>query len=310
MNIENIVVVSPMYKEIRAIIESKNLKNNFRYLPEEDVTQEDLSWADAIVSFNTKTDFDYSHVKWVHSLGAGVDRLLFKKDWSENVLLTRTICSFGQRIAEYCLSYILKDIQLHDHFRELKMQKKWQLFTPKLLKNQKVMIYGTGEIGQKTAEIFTSLGVEVFGVSLSGKQKKFFKEVMTVESHFSQLPKMNYLINTLPLTENTEGLFDEKIFSTLSNAGFVNVGRGASLNENDLLHALDHNHLRFAVLDVFAEEPLPEENPLWNHLNVFITPHISAVTTPHEGVDCFIETLTNIEENKPLHNKVDVIKGY
>jgi glyoxylate/hydroxypyruvate reductase A len=83
---------------------------------------------------------------------------------------------------------------------------------------------------------------------------------------------MNYLINTLPLTENTEGLFDEKIFSTLSNAGFINVGRGASLNEKALIHALDHNHVRVAVLDVFAEEPISEDHPFWNHPNVCVTP--------------------------------------
>lgn len=310
MNIKNILVVSPMYKEIETMIESKGLQKKFRYLPEEEMTHDDLVWADAFVSFNLKTNYDYSHLKWVHSLGAGVDRFLFKNDWNEGVLLTRTICSFGQRIAEYCLSYILKDIQFHDQFQELKLQKNWHPITPGLLNEQKVMIYGTGEIGQKTAKIFSSLGVEVYGVSLSGKEKEFFKEVMPVDSHFSRLNEMNYIINTLPLTEQTESLFDEKIFSQLSNAGFINVGRGASLDEKALLHALNQNNVRFALLDVFAQEPLPEDNQLWNHPNVYITPHISAVTTPIEGVNCFVETLKNIEGNKPLYNKVDVKKGY
>jgi glyoxylate/hydroxypyruvate reductase A len=299
-----------MYREIQNMIESKELKNHFRFLPEGDVTQDDLVWADAFVSFNTKADYDYSQVKWVHSLGAGVDRFLYKKNWNENVLLTRTICSFGQRIAEYCLSYILKDIQFHDQFQELKLKRKWKPIIPKLLKEQKVMIYGTGEIGQKTAEIFTTLGIEVYGVSLSGKEKEFFKEVMPMDTHFSRLNEMDYIINTLPLTEKTEGLFDERIFTQLSNAGFINVGRGASLNGKALVHALNQNHVRIAVLDVFAEEPLSENHPIWNHPNIWITPHISAVTTPHEGVDCFIETLKNIEENKTLKNKVDVKKGY
>jgi glyoxylate/hydroxypyruvate reductase len=310
MNIENIVVVSPMYKEIQTIIESKELQKNFRYLPEEDVTQSDLVWADAFVSFNTKANYDYSHVKWVHSLGAGVDNFLFKKDWNEDVLLTRTICSFGQRIAEYCLSYILKDLQFHDQFQTSKLQKRWHPITPGLLNEKKVMIYGTGEIGQKTAEIFSSLGVDVYGVSLSGKEKEFFKAVFPVDSHFSQLSKMDYIINTLPLTEKTENLFDHNIFQQLSNVGFINVGRGASLDEKALLHALNKNHVRFAVLDVFAKEPLPEDNQLWNHPNVWITPHISAVTTPDEGVDCFIETLKNLERNNPLYNKVDVKRGF
>lgn len=310
MEIENIVVVSPMYKEIQNLIESNGLQKNFRYLPEGDVTLDDIVWADAFLGFNMKFNFDYSSLKWVHSLGAGVDKFLFKKVWDERVLLTRTICSFGQRIAEYCLSYLLKDIQFHDQFQQLQSQQSWKPLTPRLLSEQKVMIYGTGEIGQKTAEILSSFRVDVYGVSLSGKEKEFFKEVMRVDDHLSKLSQINYVINTLPLTEKTESMFNHNFFNELSNVGFINVGRGASLDEKALLQALDENRVKFAVLDVFAKEPLPEGNPLWNHPKVSITPHISAVTTPNEAVDCFIKTLKNVEENKPLHNKVDVAKGF
>ncbi len=310
MQIHNILIVSPMYKELQAIIEKEVIHKNFRFLPEEKMIQDDLQWADALVSFNIKADYDYTNVKWVHSLGAGVDRFLYKKDWNENVLLTRTICSFGQRIAEYCLSYVLKNLQYHEPFQECKHQKKWQPLTPKLLKEQKVMIYGTGEIGQATARILSLLGVEVYGVSLSGKGKEYFTEVMDVESHYSHLEEMNFVINTLPLTEQTEQFFDSQVFRNLSHAGFINVGRGASLDENALLDALRNGNISFAALDVFAQEPLPEDHPFWNHPNIFLTPHISAVTTPDEGAACFFETLKNIEEHKPLSNKVDVKKGY
>jgi phosphoglycerate dehydrogenase-like enzyme len=249
-------------------------------------------------------------VKWVHSLGAGVDRFLHKKDWNQEILLTRTICSFGQRIAEYCLSYILKDLQLHDRFQAQQQQKKWVQLTPKLIGEQKVLVYGTGEIGQRIAKVFSGLGVDVYGVSLSGKEKAGFNKVMTIDSHFSVLNEMNYLINTLPLTERTEKLFDGAIFNQLSNAGFINVGRGASVAEGALLQALTNNNVRFAVLDVFEVEPLPESNPLWKHPGIQITPHISAVTTPSEGAACFLETLKNIDENRPLDNNVDTKKGY
>jgi glyoxylate/hydroxypyruvate reductase len=310
MDINNILIVSPMFKELHLLIEKEQINKNFRYLPEVELSTADLEWADALVCFNLKSNIDYSQVKWVHSLGAGVDKFLYGKTWDENVLLTRTVCSFGQRIAEYCLSYILKDIQFHDKFGEAQSQKSWNPFTPKLLGNQKVMIYGTGEIGQMTAKIFSALGVEVYGVSLSGNGKDYFKNVMTVEGHFSRLNEMNYLINTLPLTEQTANLFNEEIFEQLSNVGFINVGRGATVDEAALLTALKDQHVRFAVLDVFSQEPLPEENPLWNHPNIHITPHISAVTTADEGVACFIETLNKILANKQLSNKVDVKKGY
>ncbi|MDM5326078.1 D-2-hydroxyacid dehydrogenase [Neobacillus sp. CF12] len=310
MDIRNILIVSPMYRELKLLIEKEVTDKSFRFISEGELTQDNLSWADALVSFNLKADYDYSTVKWVHSLGAGVDRFLFKKDWNEEVLLTRTICSFGQRIAEYCLSYFLKDLQFHDTFWEQKQQKKWEQRTPKLIGEQKVLVYGTGEIGQMIAKVFSGLGVDVFGVSLSGKQSAYFKEVMKLEDHFSQISEKNYIINTLPLTEQTEKLFDSSIFNKLSDVGFINVGRGASVDEGALLQALNENSVRFAVLDVFEHEPLPGNNPLWSHPRVQITPHISAVTTPNEGAACFLETLKNIDENKLLKNRVDTKKGY
>ncbi|MFJ5760685.1 D-2-hydroxyacid dehydrogenase [Neobacillus sp. NPDC093182] len=310
MNIKNILLVSPMYRELQGLIEKEASHKIFRFMPEEELSQKDVSWADALVSFNLKADYDYNTVKWVHSLGAGVDRFLHKKDWNQGIVLTRTICSFGQRIAEYCLSYVLKDLQLHDRFQAQQQQKNWVQSTPKLIGEQKVLVYGTGEIGQRIAKVFSGLGVDVYGVSLSGKEKAGYKKVMTVDSHFSVLNEMNYLINTLPLTERTEKLFDGAIFNQFSSAGFINVGRGASVDEASLLQALNENTVRFAVLDVFEQEPLPDSNPLWNHPKVQITPHISAVTTPREGAACFLETLKNIDENRPLTNRVDTKKGY
>ncbi|MFP7298382.1 D-2-hydroxyacid dehydrogenase [Neobacillus niacini] len=310
MDISNILFVSPMYKELQVLIKNEVPGKSFRFIPEEELTQDDLSWADALVSFNLKADYDYNSVKWVHSLGAGVDRFLYKKEWNNEILLTRTICSFGQRIAEYCLSYILKDLQFHDTFHEQQQKKKWEQRTPKLIGSQKVLVYGTGEIGQMIAKVFSGLGVNVYGVSLSGKEKKYFTEVIKLDSHFSRLNEMNYVINTLPLTEMTEKLFNSSIFNQLSYAGFINVGRGASVDEGALLQALNDGNARFAVLDVFAQEPLPEDHPFWSHPRVQVTPHISAVTTANEGALCFLETLKNIEENKLLINKVDTKKGY
>lgn len=305
-----ILIVSPMYQEIQNMIQQEQVTQEIRYMPDHELTQDALNWAEALVSFNLKSDFDYSHLKWVHSLGAGVDRFLYKKEWNESVLLTRTICSFGQRIAEYCLSYMLRDLQCHDQFQALQAKKVWLQSTPKMLSDLKVLVYGTGEIGQTVAKVFSGLGVEVFGVSLSGTAKDYFKEVITFVDHFARLPEMNVLINTMPLTEKTAGLFDGEIFREVMDIGFMNVGRGASVNEEALLEALEAGNVRYAVLDVFAEEPLPEGNPLWTHSKVHITPHISAVTTVEEGVACFLETLRNLEENQPLKNQVDVKRGY
>ncbi|WML44422.1 D-2-hydroxyacid dehydrogenase [Neobacillus sp. PS3-40] len=310
MIIDNIVITGRIYKEIQTIFEGKKLEKNFRFLHEDDVTVDDLHWADAFASFKPSPVFELTNIKWVHSFGAGVDSFLHQRDWNNNVLLTRTICSFGQKIGEYCLSYILKDLQFHHEFESLQNQKEWRQIAPKPLHEQTVIIYGTGMIGQEVAKLFDTLGMTVYGVSLSGKQKEFFKKVYPIASDVTPLKKANFVINTLPLTDFTNKIFNEKIFNALAAAIFINVGRGATVDENSLLKALDQRNLKHAILDVFSHEPLHKTNPLWNRKDVTITPHISAITSPEEAVQCFIDTLTTIENNNPLKNLVDSKKGF
>lgn len=310
MDIQKIVIVSPMIKELKEYIEHYNLNKEFRYLTEETLTEGDLEWADAFCGFQIKKNIDYSKVKWVHSLGAGVDGFLYGGNWNKNVLLTRTVCSFGQRIGEYCLSYILRDAQAHEKFTEQQGEKVWNTITPELLSEKKAVIYGTGEIGRRVAGILSAFGISVYGVSLSGKQKSTFNQVTAVESHFSVIKEADYVITTLPLTDKTADLFDKAFFEQVKGIGFLNVGRGKTLVEEALMEAIEKGHVRFAVLDVFREEPLPVSHPFWEHPDIAITPHISAMTTAREAVDCFVDTLEQVESGQALENKVDIQKGY
>lgn len=310
MNINKILVVSPMIEELEKYIEPYKLDKEIRYLTEEALTEADLDWADAFCGFQIKKHTDYSKVKWVHSLGAGVDGFLYDQRWDENVLLTRTVCSFGQRIGEYCLSYILKDAQAHTEFTRQQQEKIWRERTPALLGEKTAVIYGTGEIGRKVAEMLSLYGMKVYGISLSGKQKPAFEQVVTIDASFSIIKETDYVINTLPLTEKTVDLFNKHFFDQIRNIGFINVGRGKSVVDEALLEAVEHRRVRFAVLDVFRKEPLPGPHPFWDHPHITITPHISAVTTAREAVDCFVATLESVEAGQVLENRVDVRKGY
>ncbi|MFD1067823.1 D-2-hydroxyacid dehydrogenase [Oceanobacillus locisalsi] len=310
MDIQKIVIVSPMIKELKEHIEQYKLDKNIRYVTEDVLTEEDLDWADVFCGFQVQKDTDYSKVKWVHSLGAGVDGFLYHQDWNENVLLTRTVCSFGQRIGEYCLSYILKDTQEHATFAAQQENKVWREVTPALLDAKIAVIYGTGEIGSTVANILTGFGMKVYGISLSGKQKPAFEQVAAASSNNSLMKEADYVINTLPLTDKTADLFDKSFFNQVGHIGFINVGRGKSVVEDDLIEAIDKEQVRFAVLDVCREEPLPETHAFWRHPNITVTPHISAVTTAKEAADCFVDTLHKVEAGEVLENKVDVQKGY
>ncbi|WP_138416642.1 D-2-hydroxyacid dehydrogenase [Aquibacillus sediminis] len=310
MEIQNILIAGKLANAMKEQINADAYRQEFRFKPAPEVTVDDLQWADAYVSFEPTANFDFYNLKWVHSFGAGVNPYVYNREWKQDVLLTRTVCSFGSRISQYCLSYYLKDMQEHDYFRAHQNEKKWQPKEPQLINGQKVMVYGTGEIGQEVAKIFSTIGMDVVGVSLSGKQKDYFRDVYAVSTETEELHDADLVINTLPLTDSTEQLFGEEFFTRLTHAVFINVGRGSSIVDDALLRALDDGRIRLAVLDVFREEPLPKGNRLWNHENVLITPHISAVTTVEEAAECFLDTLNTIENNGVLHNKVDVTRGY
>lgn len=313
MKINNILFTGRLVKELDLLLNScEALKGRgLRFIPESVVSREDLEWADAYVAFQPTENFHFGNMKWVHSLGAGVDRYMALGKWPDDVLLTRTITSFGQKIGEYTLSYMLKDLQHHNTFRDQQGRGEWKMVAPRAMNEVKVVIFGTGEIGQEVARILAYFGVKVYGVSRSGTDKEYFREVMPlVGVRDSHLGEVDYVINTLPLTEETECLFDEDFFRKLNQAVFLNVGRGGTVDHGALLDALDRGKLKAAVLDVFEEEPLPAESPLWSHRGVTITPHISAITTPEEAVACFLETLECLENGRKLRNAVDVGRGY
>lgn len=310
MNIHNILIAGEYQKEFETYFTNMEQKK-FRFLPVEAITEDDLEWADAYVGFKPCANFQLSKVKWVHSFNAGVNNYLDIGGWKEtHVLLTRTICSFGERISEYCLSYLLTNLQYHKQFQQQQQQKKWIQSTPKLLKDIKIIIFGTGVIGQEVAKRFAYFGSTIIGVSESGKQKEYFHKVVPISSISSIVGEANWVISTLPLTEHTKQLFNEKLFSQMNSVGFINVGRGATVDEKALISALDSGNIHTAILDVVEIEPLPVDSILWLRKDVTITPHISAVTELNEAITCFAQTLQAIESNQPLPNLVDFNKGY
>ncbi|HHW37278.1 MAG TPA: D-2-hydroxyacid dehydrogenase [Bacillales bacterium] len=310
MKINNILVAG-QYEEVFQKHIPPTTSQNFRFEAIDEITLEDMDWADAYVGSAPASRFDLSKLQWVHSFNAGVNNYLAIDGWQENnVVLTRTICTFGQRISEYCLSYILRDLQHQKYFEELQEEKKWVRNPPIRLKDQTIVVFGTGEIGQEVARNFTHFGMAVYGVSQSGAQKEYFQKVVTTSSAATILPEADWVLSTLPLTDETKEFFNSELVSHFNNAAFINVGRGATVDEDALINALDSGKIRKAVLDVVTIEPLPEDSPLWVREDITITPHISAITDLDEAVICFFDTMKKIQQNEALPNKVDVSKGY
>ncbi|MFH5184426.1 D-2-hydroxyacid dehydrogenase [Paenibacillus sp. TAB 01] len=308
--IQNIVVTGRMYRELEPLLRQRSDKS-FRFLAEADLTAEDYDWTDAFVGFRPPPGFRLEGLQWVHALGAGVDAFVHSREWLPGVLLTRTIGVFGRQISEYCLSYMLAEAQHHGRFRAQQRERSWVPHTPRPLAGQTAVIFGTGTIGQEVARQLSFFGMQVSGVSRSGGRKPYFASNVTLASCTGLLESADWVINTLPLTRETNQLFDERLFGAMKQSGFIHVGRGASVKPEALLRALDAGQVRLAVLDVFAEEPLAESSPLWDHPGIIVTPHISAVTGPEEAAADFLKVLDGVDKGMPpKEHLVDLQQGY
>jgi len=210
-----------------------------------------------------------------------------------------------------CLTYILEDLNKSNLYNVNQSTKTWDQVVPKSLSKQSVIIFGTGNISTDIAQVLQPLVKNIVGVNTSGKNKEFFDVCVPIEKfEIDNIDPEAIIINTLPATENTYNIFDSSFFSSLQNAFFINIGRGHSVNEDDLLIALDKNQLRNAVLDVFKEEPLPKSSKLWEHSKCIITPHISGITLLEDVKQSFKIAYEAVIKGKSNNLMVDTERGY
>ena len=217
------------------------------------------------------------NLKLVQKLGAGVDGIVRDPDLPPDVRVTRLRPdAAAQEIAEYCVAYVLRDQRNLQFHAASAAERTWQQKPPRRSPETVVGVLGLGHIGTRTAQAFASLGFKVIGWSRSAKT------IDGVECRFGEaalsplLSECDYIASVLPSTPNTRGLFDADRLSAMKpGAVLINVGRGDLIIEEDLIAAIESGHLGGAVLDVFREEPLPADHPLWQNDKITITPHVS-----------------------------------
>lgn len=250
-------------------------------------------------------------IRWIQSLGAGVDDLVSSPHVSKPILLTRIVDQFGVPIAEYVLSYLLHFNQRIATIQSAQMEKKWDPFVPELLSGKTIGIAGLGSIGREIIKKARAFDMIVHGLSVSGKQAQLVDRHYYPDEWREFVKELDYLVLVLPFTEKTYHVINrELLFAMKPFAILVNVGRGQAVDEEDLIEVMKSGHLRGAVLDVFEQEPLSQESPLWDMPNVYVTPHLSGISTPERVGHFFIENLKRYENGEELAGIVDRQAGY
>jgi phosphoglycerate dehydrogenase-like enzyme len=248
-------------------------------------------------------------VRWIQSTWAGVTPLI--EHGRRNYQLTGVKGIFGPQMSEYVLGYLLAhELKIPQRARA-QQNREWFAWHSRMLAGKRLGIMGTGSIGSHIATTARAFDMTVTGLSRSGRAADGFDNVFPVDRIEEFLPQCDHLVATLPQTADTDRLLDAPALSLLpETAVFINVGRSNVVDDVALIEALQAGRLAGAVLDVFDEEPVPVDSPLWDAPNLSITGHIAAVSHPSLIAPIFIDNYRRYAAGKPLCYLVDFAAGY
>jgi len=278
-----------------------------------------LKTAEIIITSPVGFDLDLTkakELKWLHSSSAGVTDLA-RQLKNSSVILTNSSGVHPIPIAEHVFGLILMfSRRLYKAYRFQIEKKEWLRDTETLdgveLAGQTLGIVGYGRIGERIAKLAKGFDMKVIALEHNSKIEN--PNVDKVSKNIEEILKnADFIVNCLPLTTETFGYFDRNKFKQMKkSAFFVNIGRGKTVVEKDLISALKNKTIAAAGLDVFEEEPLPKNSPLWKLGNVIISPHFSGWTPKYTDrvIEIFCENLKAFQQNRPMPNLVDKIKGY
>lgn len=248
-------------------------------------------------------------LKLVQSLWMGVEKLLADPELPRDVPLARMVDpGMVAAMSETVLAHVL---DWHRHFwtyRLWQREKKWKQRRQFMARDRTIGILGLGELGTDAARKLAALGFNVCGWSRRPKQL----ESVRCSTDFNEVLQMSdAVVCLLPLTEQTRGILNASALQKIRKSGCViNVARGAHMVTQDLLAALDSGHLARAYLDVFDEEPLPADSPLWSHPGVALTPHVAALTEPRTAIATIVENVARVRRGEVPRYLVDRAAGY
>ncbi len=249
-------------------------------------------------------------LEWVQSSWAGVDALC-RAGLRRDYVLTGVKDVFGPLISEYVMTYLFA-IERRLFSMQCNQRKQiWQPLVYRPAKDIKLGIIGLGSIGRQLARTARYFGINVSGLNRSGRPCNDVDRVYTVDDLGGFLKDLDYVVLTLPGTPQTRHFINTDVLKMMKHSAvLMNVGRGSIINETDLVAALREGMIGGAVLDVFENEPLAAENPLWRLPNVFLTPHNAAISFPEDIVRIFAENYQCFLQHKSLSHVVDFDLGY
>ncbi len=257
-------------------------------------------------------------VKWVHSLAAGVEKLLFPGLVESAVPLTNARGVFKRPLAEFAILGMLYFYKRVRRLLESQRAHRWDDFYVDWLRGKIMGVVGYGEIGRECAMLAKAVGVKIYATRRKpelSKDDPILDRIFPASGLHDMLREVDVVLAAAPLTPETKHMLSDAEFAVLKPPAIVmNVGRGPVIDEAALIRALREHRVAGAALDVFENEPLPPDHPFWDMENVLISPHCTDRTRDPDWLDlsmqCFLENFQRYVRGEPLLNIVDKKAGY
>ena len=247
---------------------------------------------------------ELENVRWIHTLAAGVEFLPFDRLRGSGIVVTNSRGVYADALGEFVIAAMLwfaKDLR---RMNRNQSETRWDPFTVERLAGKTAGIIGYGSIGRAVGDRAAALGMKLLTARRTGDDSWSLDELVATS---------DYVVLSSPLTSQTSGLLSRRLIELLkSSAVVINVGRGATVDEEALVEALRQRRIRGAALDVFEVEPLPAAHPLWGLDNVLISPHTADHTDDahQRAMELFLWNLQRFRDGDGLLNIVEAERGY
>jgi len=254
----------------------------------------------------------FPNCKIIQSLGAGVDHIL-KRKYPKNVnIIKLQDPNLASQMAEYAIMSVLMCQRKYFQYKTNMKNKIWNQVKPINNEHFKISILGYGNISKLVIKKLKNLNFNIKVWGNTNRNPRNIDYYYGINSLKECIKDSSCLISLLPYTKYSKQLIGLREFKLLNKeCYFINIGRGNTVNQEELIYALKNSILSGAVIDVFSKEPLNKSNQLWQLENIFITPHIAGITNPTDyAAKLLKQNFNNLFNKKKLINKVNTIKGY
>lgn len=295
-----------------------DLGYELEYVKEKDIYfTEAIADAEVLVCYNPFESLDIARLerlKWIQLSSIGIDQLPMDKIKRLGITVTNNRSGYSIPMGEWVVMSILQLLKRSRELFDRQRDKSWKMDTGVMeLYGKKVCFIGTGSIASEAAKRLQGFGVMIMGINTTGRVLEYFDECHPMKELEEVLSQADAVVVSIPGTKETLHLINENNIGAIKKgACLVNIARGSIVKESALVEALKKGSLRGAALDVFEEEPLPPDNPLWDMDNVIITPHNSWISEMRNErrYNIIYENLRRYINGEGLMNIVDISRGY